>query len=114
MHSTYLYSFFCRCYYKIYSEICFIGQQEVNALVKKLRSAFPMKDKKVKSSNKTKLENTDKDEDEEIDDSLAEVLQRVKKAKKKKTDLSLPDINLEELVAHFLCVICRHIFILLQ
>lgn len=74
----------------------------MNQLVKKLRSTFPMNSKIEKNNNKTKTENTDKSMDEEIDDSLAEVLQRVKKTKKmKNTIVSLPDINLDELVRLF-------------
>uniref|UniRef100_A0A1B6CYI3 RNA helicase n=1 Tax=Clastoptera arizonana TaxID=38151 RepID=A0A1B6CYI3_9HEMI len=66
------------------------GQQEVKLLVKKLKNAFPNRNKMQKSSTIT-----DKEVEEHLDDELYDAIRRVKKGRKKKTQISLPEINLD-------------------
>lgn len=67
------------------------GQQEVKLLVKKLQNAFPLRNRKFNSKDKNETEF-----EEQLDDELTDAIRRVKKVRKKKTQISLPEINLDK------------------
>lgn len=76
------------------------GQREVNNLVRKLRTAFPIKNKKLintlaKKDERKRNQSVGDEEEEEL--NLERALQKVKKhSKKKQGEKTLPTINLDE------------------
>ena len=86
-----------------------IGQQEVNRLVRKLRSAFPFHNRRKENKNnkrqmsRSKTENMDSHTDEKVEADEEEMeldmqkaIQNARRAKKKrKGEVTLPDINLD-------------------
>ncbi|KAK3913986.1 putative ATP-dependent RNA helicase kurz [Frankliniella fusca] len=80
------------------------GQREVNNLVRKLRTAFPVKNKKLskllnaKSKKKKAVTLNDGSEEENEDEiNMERAIQKARQnSKKKKNEKTLPDINLDE------------------
>ncbi len=80
------------------------GQREVNNLVRKLRTAFPVKNKKLnkvlhgKTNKKKGTKANDGSEEENEDEiNMERAIQKARQhSKKKKTEKALPDINLDE------------------
>jgi len=86
-----------------------IGQQEVNRLVRKLRSAFPFHNRRKENKknkrqmSRSETENLDSHTDEKVEDDEEEMeldmqkaIQNARAAKKKrKGEVTLPDINLD-------------------
>jgi hypothetical protein len=85
------------------------GQQEVNALVRKLRRSFPFHDKrKENKKNKGQISRNESEnrgietegevvvDEEEIELDMQKAIQNARKAKKnRKGEVALPDINLD-------------------
>lgn len=79
------------------------GQREVNTLVRKLKTAFPLKSRnlkkvlKQKSQRPSKANNSgEEDNEEEIEMDMERAIQKARKHMKKKHERALPDINLDE------------------
>ena len=86
-----------------------IGQQEINRLVRKLRTAFPFRNRRKENKknkrqvSRSETENMDSHTDEKIDVDEEEMeldmqkaIQNARRAKKKrKGEVTLPDINLD-------------------
>lgn len=80
------------------------GQREVNNLVRKLRTAFPVRKKKLqkilseKPNKKKSGKNVDGSEEENEDEmNIERAIQKARQhSKKKKAERALPDINLDE------------------
>ena len=69
----------------------FLGQQEVNNLVRRLRKAFPYKNSKA--DTKREMDDKERNSDEE-DGRLKKSSRRTRKKKGK--EITLPEINLDE------------------
>jgi glutaredoxin len=99
----------CNSFESLSSNFTFhsIGQQEVNRLVRKLRSAFPFRERRKENKknnrqiSRSENMNSDTDEKVEVDDEEMELdmekaIQNARRAKKKhKGEVTLPDINLD-------------------
>lgn len=77
------------------------GQREVNTLVRKLKTAFPLNSRTLKKvltakPAPTKTNKEEEDNEDEIEIDMERAIQKARKHMKKKHETALPDINLDE------------------